>query len=91
MEFEIRVTNNAKSGLDWLEKAGRRAHLTKILELLELLAKNPWINPPPYEKLGGNLNGLISRRVNGRDRLIYEINESQKTITVLAVRGHYDG
>jgi Txe/YoeB family toxin of Txe-Axe toxin-antitoxin module len=49
MGFELRVTKKAKDGLDWLSQTGRQSNLKKILELLDSLEMNPWVNPPPYE------------------------------------------
>jgi Txe/YoeB family toxin of toxin-antitoxin system len=58
--------------------------------LLDLLAKDPFQNPPPYEKLRGDLAGSYSRRINLQHRLIYQIYESQKTVKVLRMWTHYE-
>ena len=47
--------------------------LAKIRELLALLENNPYQNPPPFERLTGNLSGAFSRRINRQHRLVYEI------------------
>ena len=36
----------------------------KAKELIEIIKKNPFQTPPPYEKLVGNLTGAYSRRIN---------------------------
>ena len=58
--------------------------------LIEILSKNPFQNPPPYEKLTGNLKGCISRRVNIQHRLVYEVFEDDKTVLVLRMWSHYE-
>jgi len=58
--------------------------------LIELLKENPFQNPPPYEKLSGNLKGCFSRRINIQHRLVYEVHEEQKTVLVLRMWSHYE-
>lgn len=58
--------------------------------LLELIAKDPFITIPPYEKLLGDLKGFYSRRINIKHRLIYEVNENEKLIKVLRMWTHYE-
>ncbi len=58
--------------------------------LIELLKVNPFQNPPPYEKLSGNLKGCFSRRINIQHRLVYEVHEEQKTVLVLRMWSHYE-
>ena len=45
-------------------------------KLIELIKENPFQNPPPYEKLAGDLKGLYSRRINIQHRLVYKVNEN---------------
>ena len=45
----------------------------KARGLIELIKENPYQNPPPYEGLLGNLQGLYSRRINIQHRLVYEV------------------
>ncbi len=53
---------------------------TKKQRLLDILAINPFQNPPPFEKLGGDLSGAISRRINIQHRLVYQVCSGEKTI-----------
>jgi toxin YoeB len=62
----------------------------KAQELLEILKKNPFQNPPPFEKLIGDLNGAYSRRINIQHRLVYEVLEKEKIIKVLRMWSHYE-
>ncbi len=61
----------------------------KAKELIEILKKDPFHNPPPYKKLVGNLSGAYSRRINIQHRLVYEVRESDKTVRVLRMWSHY--
>jgi len=61
----------------------------KAKELIEIIKKNPFENPPPYEKLVGNLNGAYSRRINIKHRIVYEVRETDKVVRVLRMWSHY--
>ena len=62
----------------------------KVLTLIEIIKNNPFQNPPPYEKLVGDLNGIYSRRINIKHRLVYQIIEDIKTVKILSMWTHYE-
>lgn len=62
----------------------------KAQALLDILEVDPLPNPPPYEKLVGDLKGANSRRINIQHRLVYEIFRKEKTIRVLRMWSHYE-
>ncbi len=62
----------------------------KIMELLQLIEKDPFQYPPEFEYLSHNLTGKISRRINKQHRLVYEVFEEEKVIKVLRMWTHYD-
>jgi toxin YoeB len=62
----------------------------QALKLLEILQNNPYQNPPPYEKLVGDLTGAFSRRINIQHRLIYQILDDIKTVKVIRMWTHYE-
>jgi Txe/YoeB family toxin of toxin-antitoxin system len=70
-----------------LSAAGLRE---KAQALLDILEKDPFQNPPPYEKLVGDLRGAYSRRINIQHRLIYEVFRKEKTVRVLRMWAHYE-
>ncbi len=55
---------------------------SKVQKLIEIIKQNPFQNPPPYEKLVGDLEGAYSRRINVQHRLVYQILEEEKTIKI---------
>ena len=57
--------------------------------LIEILKKNPFENPPPYEKLVGNLTGIYSRRINIQHRLVYEVREEDKIVRIHRMWSYY--
>lgn len=62
----------------------------KAQELLAVLAQDPFQNPPPFEKLVGDLAGAYSRRINIQHRLVYEVFAPGKTVRVLRMWTHYE-
>ena len=70
-----------------LSTAGLR---DKAQSLLDLLEEDPFQNPPPYEKLVGDLKGAYSRRINIQHRLVYEVFRKEKTVRILRMWTHYD-
>lgn len=68
-----------------------QAHLeirTKML--LSVMMEDPFQNPPPYEKLIGDLRGFYSRRINAQHRLVYSVNTANRTVKVLRMWSHYE-
>ena len=62
----------------------------KAQELLSLMAENPYKNPPPYEKLVGDLAGAYSRRITILHRIVYQVFDSEKAIKVLRMWTYYE-
>lgn len=62
----------------------------KAQELLAVLASDPFQNPPPFEKLVGDLAATYSRRINIQHRIVYEVFSKEKTVRVLRMWTHYE-
>ena len=58
--------------------------------LIDIVAKNPFQTPPPYEKLVGDLAGAYSRRVNIQHRLVYQVYAAERTVKVVRMWTHYE-
>ena len=86
MSWEIFYTKNAQKDAKKLAAAGLK---DKTLLILEILKIDPFQNPPPYEKLVGDLAGAYSRRINIQHRLVYQVLVSQKQVKVLRLWSHY--
>lgn len=80
----------AKSATKNISKLKSAKLTDKTKNLIEIIKVNPFQNPPPYEKLVGNMSNLYSRRINIQHRLVYEVFESEKTIKIVSVWSHYD-
>ena len=84
---QLVFTRQAQKDAMKLSSAGLRP---KTEELLGVLAKNPFQNPPPYEKLVGDLSGAYSRRINIQHRLVYQVIANIRTVKVIRLWTHYE-
>jgi Txe/YoeB family toxin of toxin-antitoxin system len=80
-------TKQAQKDAQKLSAAGLK---NKAQELLQIIEANPYQNPPPYEKLVGDLSGAYSRRINIQHRLVYQVLSEEKIIKVLRLWTHYE-
>jgi toxin YoeB len=85
--WRLVFTKQALKDARKLASAGLRQ---KAEELLEILRVNPFQNPPPYEKLLGDLAGSYSRRINIQHRLVYQVYDKERTVKVLRMWTHYE-
>jgi Txe/YoeB family toxin of toxin-antitoxin system len=85
--WELRYTNQAKKDAKKLASSGLKS---KAQELLEIVSNNPYQNPPPYEKLVGDLAGAYSRRINIQHRLVYQVIEQENIVKILRMWTHYE-
>lgn len=85
--YTIRFSKQADKDKRLIKAAGLER---KTKELLNIIAENPFQNPPPYERLVGNLDGLYSRRINIQHRLVYEVVD-ESTILIRRMWTHYGG
>jgi len=86
VEYKILYSKLAIKDAKKLSRAGLAK---KAQNLIEIIKKDPFKNPPPYEKLVGNLKGAYSRRINIQHRIVYEVRESDKVIRILRMWSHY--
>lgn len=87
MSWTLAYTKQAIKDARKLKSAGLKP---KAEALLAVIANDPFANPPPYEKLVGDLSGAYSRRINIQHRLVYQVVKSEKTIKVLRLWTHYE-
>lgn len=85
MSWKLVYTKQAQKDAKKLAASGLKP---KAQQLLNVLSENPFQNPPPYEKLVGDLAGAYSRRINIKHRLIYEVLEDIRSVKVLRMWTH---
>lgn len=87
VSWQVVYSKHAQKDAKKLAAAGLKS---KALEVLAVLATDPFQNPPPYEKLVGDLAGAYSRRINIQHRLVYEVFAKEHVVRVLRMWSHYE-
>jgi len=85
--WTLYYTKQAQKDARKLASSGLKA---KARELLAIIEADPWQNPPPFEKLVGDLTGAYSRRINIQHRLVYQVLEAERAVKILRLWTHYE-
>ena len=85
--WRLIYTRQAKRDAKKLAGSGLK---TKAQAMLELISEDPYMTPPPFEKLVGDLSGAISRRISIQHRIVYQVIEEEHTVKVLRMWTHYE-
>ena len=86
-QYKIVYTKTALKHITLLKAAKLDVRTKKLIEVLKT---NPLQNPPPYEKLIGDLKGAYSRRINITHRLVYQIYEAEHIVKIISMWSHYE-
>ena len=87
MSWRLVFTKQAQKDAKRIVQAGLKAQASRLLDVLR---EDPYRNPPPYEKLLGDLSGAFSRRINIQHRLVYQVLEDIKAVKVIRMWTHYE-
>ncbi|HOD28793.1 MAG TPA: Txe/YoeB family addiction module toxin [Syntrophales bacterium] len=87
MSWRAVFTRQAQKDARKIARSGLKPQTSRLLEILR---ENPYRNPPPYEKLVGDLSDAISRRINIQHRLIYQVLDDIRTVKVIRMWTHYE-
>lgn len=87
VSWRLVFANQAKRDAKKIAQSGFKHQASRLLDLLK---EDPYRNPPPYEKLVGDLSGAYSRRINIQHRLVYQVLDDIKTVKVIRMWTHYE-
>jgi Txe/YoeB family toxin of toxin-antitoxin system len=87
VNWRLVFTKHAQKDAKKIAHSGLKPQAERLLELLK---ENPYKNPPPYEKLIGDLSGAYSRRINIQHRLVYQVLDETRTVKVIRMWTHYE-
>jgi toxin YoeB len=87
VSWQLVFTKQAQKDAKKIAHSGLKPQAERLLEIIK---ENPFKNPPPYEKLVGDLSGAYSRRINIQHRLVYEVFDNIKTIKIIRMWTHYE-
>ncbi|MGN6532378.1 MAG: Txe/YoeB family addiction module toxin [Ginsengibacter sp.] len=89
-KYIIQLSKRAIKDLQAIKKSGRKSDIERISKIFLELENHPRSgigSPEPLKYFDGE---IWSRRINKKDRIVYEIFEEEITITVIQSSGHYD-
>lgn len=88
--YRLELSEKARQDLKYIKKTGKKSDISKAENLLRELESHPRKGTGKPERLKYQDNGEIwSRRINQKDRLIYEIFEDRILILIYNFLGHY--
>jgi len=87
VKYKAYLTKKAQADIPKLKAAKLDG---KAKALIALIEDDPYSSPPAYEKLKGDLEGLYSRRINIRHRIVYQVIEKEKAVKILSMWSHYE-
>jgi len=87
VSWELYFTRQAQKDAKKVASTNLRLHVERLLEILEV---DPFQNPPPFEKLVGDLDGAYSRRINIQHRLVYQVLKDKRAVKVIRMWTHYE-
>ncbi len=85
--YQIKYTKQAVKDIENIKRAGLSEKVQKLISVVKV---NPFQNPPPYEKLTGDLKDLYSRRINIQHRFVYQVCEDENAIKIIRLWKHYE-
>ena len=87
MSWKLVFTKTAQKDAKKIKRAGLKSQVESLLSFIQ---KNPFQNPPSYEKLVGDLSGAYSRRINLQHRLVYQVLADEKIVKIIRMWTHYE-
>lgn len=90
MKYDVELTELALDGIKTFRKSGDLQALKKLNKLLTELEEHPTTGTGQVEPLKGDKSGLWSRRITGKHRLVYSINDTEIKVLVISTYGHYE-
>jgi len=89
MSYKIAFTPQASSDFEYWKHTSPRT-VEKIKKMLLEMQEHPFTGTGKPEALKYQFAGAWSRRINHKDRLVYQVNGEIVTVFVLSMRFHYD-
>ena len=86
-KWKLVYTRQAKKDAKKILSSGLRPQVEKLLKTIE---KNPYKSPPPFERLLGDLQGAVSRRINIQHRLVYQVLQKERIVKIIRMWTHYE-
>jgi len=87
VSWKLVFTKQAQKDAKKISQSGLKSQANRLLDIIK---EDPFQNPPPYEKLLGDLSGAYSRRISIQHRLIYQVLKDIHTLKIIRMWTHYE-
>lgn len=89
-KYSIEIKEDAKIHFKKIYKSGDLSTIKRVEKIVVELSTHPTTGIGNPELLKYNLAGFWSRRINRKDRIIYEIiEEPERMVVIISALGHY--
>ena len=89
-KYFVDIKDEAKIHFRKIYKSGDQSTIKRLEIIIQELTQHPTTGIGKPELLKYNLSGYWSRRINKKDRIIYEIiEEPERMVVVISALGHY--
>lgn len=89
-KYKVVLKPKAERDLLIIKKSGNKSAINKLTQIFQELADNPYSGTGNPEALKYELSGFWSRRINKKDRLIYQVLKHEVIVLVVSALGHYE-
>jgi toxin YoeB len=88
-KYIIKISKSAEKDLSLLKRSGKTVDIDKITAIFQEIEENPRFGTGKPEQLKYYNGEVWSRRINKKDRFVYEIYEDEVLVVVIQALGHY--
>jgi len=88
-KYLIKISKSAEKDLLLLKKSGKKDDIEKVTAIFEEIEENPRLGIGKPEQLKYYDGEVWSRKINKKDRFVYEIYEEEVLVVVIQALGHY--
>ena len=88
-KYTVKISKEAEEHLCILKKSGKKNDIKKIATIFKEIEENPRFGTGKPEQLKHYNGEVWSRRINQKDRFVYEIYETEILVIVIRLLGHY--
>jgi len=87
--YIIKVTDTAKNHLSSLYASGNKAIIKRIERIFYELSVHPYVGIGKPEALKHNFSGYWSRRIDDKNRIVYQVDNKKIIVIIITAKGHY--
>lgn len=88
-KYSVALSDEARKHLKLWHKSGNKVVIKRIERIIRELEEHPQTGIGKPEQLKYQMTGLWSRKLDDKNRIVYDIRESEVSVYILSAKGHY--